>query len=1021
MAVSRGVRGFYGLSMPGAERSGKTESAGGWFFEMEECDMEDGRERLREGRAVRAGKCRGRIARVSVLFLVLFAVLAPLAVTAGAQDTSGSHRRTVRVGFFPMEGFHEKEPDGNYSGMDVEYLEALCAYVDWEIEYVECESWDKALSLLREEKLDLVGSAQFSEERAKIYQYADLSSGYTFGAVAVKGDSPVAYEDFDAMKEITYGVVKTYVRKNEFYEYMEGHGILSPPVKEYESAAALHEALNSGEVDALVHSLTEVRKGQRIVGRFAPKPIFYISYPGNDDLMRELNQGISDIKMNRPGLENELMAKYYDSRLDQTVLLTNEEKNYIAGKGTMTVGYLDGYYPFSYESDGEAAGLAKQMLERVASRTGLKFTYVRLDGMQEAKALLRDGEIDILCYCGESAQSLKDSGIVLTKRYAQAPHVIVRKKRDKSKKIQTLAIAYNNESREHMMAFVGEDAEILTYASQLLCLGAVDSGEADAAVCDGYLAEYLLGSKFSFGKMEIHSVLSDVHPIYMAVREDATCPLSGILNKELSEVSDKMVNDYMLQDNFYSRQSLENFISDNSIPIIALLVFAALVVILVMHKMLRNSRRIQKLMYKDTDFNIWNLNYLNYRASRKLASERNSHYAVVYTDISQFRRYNALYGWQAGRKILALFIEVVAEKLDKGNELYARSRGDHFVLFVRYDDEESLKIRLHDIENSFSEKIYEKLQMHMTLAMGVCCIPKGETELDAPLAYGIQAVEMLKGRYSNEIQFYDDRMRKQLKEHHEREKLLEAVDVWKDFTVFYQAKVDIRNERIVGAEALVRFMDPTENGKIRAPGFFVPYYEQTGKITEIDFYVMEAVCKMLRRRLDAKQRVVPISCNFSRIHFVKEGFPERFEEVIARYKIPKEYIEVEITETLVVEELSQQRVKETVDILRKNGVRLSIDDFGSGYSSLGVFEQIPASVIKLDRSFLLNNENRIRQVKIMRNIVNLAQELDAQVVCEGVETQEDTELMMEIGAYVAQGYRYCKPVPEEQFENMLLK
>ena len=164
---------------------------------------------------------------------------------------------------------------------------------------------------------------------------------------------------------------------------------------------------------------------------------------------------------------------------------------------------------------------------------------------------------------------------------------------------------------------------------------------------------------------------------------------------------------------------------------------------------------------------------------------------------------------------------------------------------------------------------------------------------------------------------------------------------------------------------------------------------------------------------------MPVSCNFSRVHFVKEGFPERFEEVIARYQVPKELIEVEITETLVVEELAQQRVKETVDILRGNGVRLSIDDFGSGYSSLGVFEQIPASVIKLDRSFLLNNENRIRQVKIMRNIVNLAQELDAQVVCEGVETKEDTELMLEIGAYVAQGYRYCKPVPEDVFENML--
>ena len=121
----------------------------------------------------------------------------------------------------------------------------------------------------------------------------------------------------------------------------------------------------------------------------------------------------------------------------------------------------------------------------------------------------------------------------------------------------------------------------------------------------------------------------------------------------------------------------------------------------------------------------------------------------------------------------------------------------------------------------------------------------------------------------------------------------------------------------------------------------------------------------------------------------------------------------------MVEELQQNKVKETVEVLRKKGIRLSIDDFGSGYSSLGVFEQIPASVIKLDRSFLLNNENRVRQVKIMKNIVNLAQDLEAQVVCEGVENENDTELMMEIGAYVAQGYRYSRPVPEEVFEEKL--
>ncbi len=930
----------------------------------------------------------------------------------------GVTKRIVRVGFFPMDGYHEKSEDGSYTGMDVEYLEALCDYVNWEIEYVECSSWDNALEMLLNEEIDLVGSAQYSQERAQYYQYADLASGYTFGTIAVNGDSPLAYEDFDAMSDITFGVVRSYIRKGEFYEYLEGHGIAHPRVIEYENTAELQSALASGEIDALVHSLTEVREGQRVVGRFAPMPFYYISYQQNDDVMRELNQGISDLKMNRPELENELMVKYYDSRLDQTILLTSEEKQYIKEKQDLQVGYLEGYYPFSYEAQGEYCGLARQVLEEVAVSTGLHIEYVRMKNLQEAKEALNSGKIDILNYCGETPKNMRLEGIAVTKVYAQVPHVVIMRKNDKTETINKLAVTQEGVADSKSLDFAGENVQMCIYNTQLDCLYAVKSGEADAALCDGYLAEYLLSSEFGLGSLEIHSVLSKAHLIYMAVEEEEWL-LLRILNKELLGISDKMVNDYMLRDNFYSKMSIETFIRDHSILIILLLVAVAAIIIFVMYRMLQNSRHIQRLMYKDTNFNIWNLNYLKYQASRKLATDKNARYAVVYTDICQFRRYNTLYGWHAGQRILELFIEVVSEEFDNKNELYARSYGDHFVFFMKYDTIETLRKRLTKIGDAISSRIYDEVQIHMTLAMGVSCIPQGEEDIQVALSYGIQVIDTLKNSYSNVVRFYDETLRDQLKEHHEREKVLELAQIDKDFVTYYQAKVDIRSEQIVGAEALVRFKDPTDNGAIRSPGFFVPYYEQTGKIAQIDFFVMESVCKMLRRRIDSGKKVVPISCNFSRIHFVKEGFLEQFEALIEKYQVPKELLEVEITETIVVEDLQRQKVKETVDVLRQNGVRLSIDDFGSGYSSLGVFEQIPASVIKLDRSFLLNNENRMRQVKVMKNIINLAQDLDAQVVCEGVETQKDTELMMEIGAYVAQGYHYSKPVPEEVFERKL--
>ncbi len=936
----------------------------------------------------------------------------------GIPCVYGAQKRTVRVGFFPMEGYNEKNEDGTLGGMDVEYLEVLCDYVDWEIEYVECDSWDAALQLLAEQKIDLVGSAQYSSERGEIFRYANLASGYTFGTIAVNGGSEIPYEDFDVMAQITYGVVKTYVRKAEFYEYLSDHGIHNPSVKEYDSTADLQAALAEQQIDAMVHSLTEIRDGQRIIGRFAPMPIYYISYKGNDEVMRELNQGIADIKIKRPDLENELITKYYDSRLDHTILLSQDEKAYIEKKKNITVGYFDGYYPFSYENEGACHGLAKQVLDEVSALTGLTFTYVKMENMDEAKQALTDGRIDLLDYCGDTPKSMRNSGIAVTKAYAEVPHVIIMNQNSTANEIRVLAAVKNGDG-ENIASLVNEDARILTFDSQLDCLYAVKAKEADAAFCDGYLSEYLLGSDLRLNRLEIRSVLNDTHVIYMAVKDDVDSPLLGILNKEPLEVSDKMVNDYMLRDNLFARNSVESFIRAHSVLIVVIVVLAAAGVVLVMLHMLRDSRRIQKLMYKDAELDIWNLNYLKYRAHQRLAADKNQKYAVAYMDICQFRRYNTLYGWHAGQKILELMVRVLAENIDSEKEQYARSQGDHFVLFVRYDSLSELEVRLTELEDRITQSIYEMADIRMPVTMGVCCIPRGSDDIQVSISYAIQASDLLKNSYSNEIRIYDENLRVQLKENHDREKLLESVDINKDFVAYYQPKVDIRSEQIVGAEALVRFRDPTDNGAVRAPGYFVPYFEQTGRIAEIDFFVMECACKLLRRRMDAGKRIVPISCNFSRIHFTRENFPDQFEAVMDKYCIPKEYIEVEITETLVVEELQQQKVKETVEILRGKGIRLSIDDFGSGYSSLGVFEQIPASVIKLDRSFLLNNKNRVRQVKIMKNIVNLAQDLDAQVVCEGVENENDTELMMEIGAYVAQGYRYSRPVPEEKFEEKL--
>lgn len=962
--------------------------------------------------AVKRG--RGRIKRLlrgiglGVLFLVL---------VLWTGNVYAADKRLVKVAFFPMDGYHIVGADGKPDGMDVEYLRALCDYVDWKIAYVECDSWEQALELLAEKKVDLAGSAQYSADRARVYQYAELSSGYTFGVIATNAEGNIAYEDFTAMKDITFGLVRGYVRREEFLRYLEDHGIDNPRILEFESTEKLQQALSDGKVDALVHTFTEIREGQRLIGRFAPRPFYYISYQGNEDVMRELDQAIADLKINRPELEAELMNTFYYSRFDKAALLTTEEKEYLAATDTLTVGYLDGHYPFSYTEDNEFKGLSREMLEGSFAMTGQRLEYLELKSRQEAREALQNGDIDILAYCMDSREYLNEYGLTAVREYAEIPLALVMDKNRSAGDIRTLAtVSYLQEKAESAVMLQG--AEVKVYDTPQLCLSEVKKGNADAALCDGYMAEHLFRTQFQYEDLQIKNIFSGGYPVAVAVREEDGL-LSGILAKTITAIDFQAVNEYMLKENTYPRMNIQAFIRNHSIAIIVILLCIMAFVVLVARHIVNDEKKIRKLMYKDTFIDIWNLNYLIYWGEHKLLPEQKGNYAVVYLNLSQFRHYNIIYGWNAGERLLEGIANLLQQNVDQSREICARNQGDRFALLLVCGGQDAFMERLAGLKGKLEKHIYENTENRMPVRMGVYLLAPHVKDLQVALNYANQALDFTGDKGSNAIMVYDDNVERQIKERHEREKLLESVNIDRDFAVYYQPKVDIRSGEIVGAEALVRFLNPAEEGAVKAPGFFVPYYEQTGRITEVDFFVYESVCRMLRRRLDAGQRVVPVSCNFSRLHFIKPGFAERFEKVLNRYGIDKELIEVEITETIVIEKLQQSVVRENLDVLQHREIHLSIDDFGAGYSSLGIFEQVPASVIKLDRSFLLNGQDHGRQVAIMRGIVNMADNLKAQIVCEGVETDDDVALMREIGAYVAQGYYFFKPIPEREFESRL--
>ena len=229
-----------------------------------------------------------------------------------------------------------------------------------------------------------------------------------------------------------------------------------------------------------------------------------------------------------------------------------------------------------------------------------------------------------------------------------------------------------------------------------------------------------------------------------------------------------------------------------------------------------------------------------------------------------------------------------------------------------------------------------------------------------------------------------------------------------EFEVFYQPKVTLSDNQLCGCEALVRWF---RNGVMVPPMDFIPVLEREGSVCKLDFYVLERVCQNIQDWLSRGIEPVRISVNFSKMHLKNPNLAEEILAVLKKYNVSAKYIEVELTEMSGYE--SYETLLRFVQTMHENGVSTSIDDFGTGYSSLNLLKDLNVDIIKLDKSFLNNMEkqekHRKNDVIVIKNIVNMVNDLDMEVIAEGVETAAELRTVTELGADLLQGYFLARP------------
>ncbi len=437
-----------------------------------------------------------------------------------------------------------------------------------------------------------------------------------------------------------------------------------------------------------------------------------------------------------------------------------------------------------------------------------------------------------------------------------------------------------------------------------------------------------------------------------------------------------------------------------------------------LHTYLNRQSSMEMTQYAKTHdmlYDCLNLNGLNEALKTFPRMQRNfCDYATVFMNIRKFRTINAKVGFENGNIVMQYVISSIRNILSD-EEFFAHIGGDNFSLLLKKD---TLQEKIEAFNAIRCEVMHEGRNhlIEVSFVMGVYLIEADVREVsemleNANIAYGFAR------RSETQIVYYNAEKRGE----YEYQKMLESALIPAlnsgEYTVYFQPKVRLEDGRLVGAEALSRWM---HNGTMMTPDSFISIFEQNGMIVDIDFHVFEFVCRSLRAWMDEGIDPVTVSVNFSKISLERPNFADRLLKIANQYRIPLQYLEVEFTESFCME--NERKFCDILKELKDLGFSASLDDFGKGYSSINMLKNMDFDVLKLDRTFLTaENEENQRAKIILKSIIKMAQSLNIQVVSEGVENTDQIAYLKQLRCEEAQGYFFDSPLPPDMFVEKLRK
>lgn len=399
-------------------------------------------------------------------------------------------------------------------------------------------------------------------------------------------------------------------------------------------------------------------------------------------------------------------------------------------------------------------------------------------------------------------------------------------------------------------------------------------------------------------------------------------------------------------------------------------------------------------------------------AEKMLDDSPDKQFDMVISDIIDFKKINETYGSDIADEILRWHSSYLTS-LVKSDMALGRYGGDQIVLFGPHESvmtylSEPYRLRFIDAEKNNNLP-------SITIKYGIYLDVKHDASILAICDRAHMALNSIKHHYNKEVAFYNDEIKHKLEKQRRIEESMHESLRNGDFKVYYQPKHNAQTGELAGAEALIRWIHP-EYG-FMSPADFIPLFEQNGFIVENDRFVWAKTCENLKKWQDRGIKTVPISINGSKLTMESEQFVPFMKECVDKHGLSSSQLHLEITETLMQD--NTEKMVKRLNAIRSYGFKVELDDFGSGYSSLNVLSELPLDIVKLDMSFMQQFGDKKRSM-VLESCIDLAKKLGFETVSEGVEIQEQQQLLGKLGVDMIQGYYYSKPLPEDEFEVYLM-